>query len=80
VAKQLQELKMDGKSIGIVDGFSIAPSLPQVHHVLFTQKLPRSKFVNATFKYEELKAIPSEEEMAWFRKGAELTDSLHSHT
>jgi Xaa-Pro aminopeptidase len=68
------ELKLDGKRIGIVDNFAIAPALPQAHYALFAEELPRAEFVNVTGRFEALKSIPSDEEMEWFRRGIELTD------
>jgi Xaa-Pro aminopeptidase len=72
-----RELRLDGRRIGIVDNFAIAPALPQAHYEVFVEALPRAELVNVTGSFEALKAIPSDEEMEWFRRGVELTDVAH---
>lgn len=63
-----------GKRVGVVDNFAIAPGLPHEHHELFLERLPGLDLVRVAREYEELKLIPSDEEMDWFRRGVELTD------
>jgi Xaa-Pro aminopeptidase len=78
VAERLaRELRLDGRRIGIVDNFAIAPALPHAHQALFREALPKTEFLNVTSAFEALKSIPSAEEMEWFRKGVELTDLAH---
>jgi Xaa-Pro aminopeptidase len=77
VAERLGELRLDGKRVGVVDNFAIAPALPHAHAELFARELPRTAFVNVTGRFEELKSVPSDEEMEWFRKGVQLTDLAH---
>ena len=77
VVERLRELDLDGKRIGIVDNFAIAPALPQAHYAMFTDALPRAEFTNVTAQFEALKSAPSAEEMEWYRKGVELTDLAH---
>jgi Xaa-Pro aminopeptidase len=69
-----KELRLDGKRIGIVDNFAIAPALPHAHYQLFTEAMVKADLLNVTKEFEKLRAVPSDEEMEWFRKGIELTD------
>jgi len=63
-----------GKRIGVVDNFAVAPGLPHAHHELYEERLPGVELVRVAREYEQLKLVPSDEEMAWFRRGVELTD------
>jgi Xaa-Pro aminopeptidase len=73
-ARLADELRLDGKRIGLVDTFSIAPGLPKDAYDILTSAVPRAEIVDVTKEFEALRATPSDEEMEWFRRGVELTD------
>jgi Xaa-Pro dipeptidase len=68
------ELRLDGKRIGLIDTFSVAPGLPKESYDILVSAMPRAKLVNVTSGFEALRAAPSDDEMEWFRRGVELTD------
>jgi len=74
VAEGLTERVPNAKRIGTVDNSAAAPGLPHAHYLQFADALPAAEFVSAARQYEDLRLVPSDEEMEWFRKGAALTD------
>jgi Xaa-Pro aminopeptidase len=74
VTEGLKDRVPDARRIGTVDNFATAPGLPHAHYLLFSQALPDAEFVPAARHYEDLRIVPSDEEMEWFRKGVTLTD------
>ncbi len=75
VVDRIKELKLGKGKIGVV-GVSAArlSSLPYDHHKTFLDGLPSATLVNATQDFESIRQVPSEEEIEWLSKGAELSD------
>ena len=69
VTEALKERIPDAKRIGTVDNSAAAPGLPHAHYLLFADALPDAEFVPAARTYEDLRVVPSDEEMEWFREG-----------
>jgi Xaa-Pro dipeptidase len=73
-AARAKELGFAGRRIGTVGAARDFQSLPYEHFLIFQQGLPGAEFVNATGLLEEVRAVPSEEEIERIRLGASLTD------
>ena len=74
VVERAKELGFAGKRVGIAGAARSFQSIPREHFLAFQQGLPATEFVNATKLLEEIRTIPSEEEMERIRLGAALTD------
>jgi Xaa-Pro dipeptidase len=74
VSAGLREKAGGARRIGTVDNFAVSPGLPHVHFEAFSRAVPRAQFVPAARLYEELRLVPSAEEMEWFKRGVQLTD------
>ena len=75
VAGRLRDLGLTRGRVGLV-GVS-APfdvGMPFQHHRRLTEGLPDVEFVDVTMEYAALRAVKSEEEVAWLTRAAEFTD------
>ncbi len=68
VAENLQERKLDKVRIGLVGSLSFK------QYALLRKMVPQAEFTDFTPQISHLRLIKSEEEMAFLRKGAELSD------
>ena len=62
------------RRIGVVGSGGIAKSIPHDHYEVLREAFPAAELVTAADLLEEVRRIPSEEEMTWFRRGAAMTD------
>src|SRR5262245_52385080 len=62
------------RRIGLVGSGGVAKSIPHDHYELFREALPNVELVVAADLLEEVRHIPSAEELTWFERGAALTD------
>ena len=67
-AQTLQEWSLDRAKVGFVG------KLPFAYHETVRQMLPHATFFDFTSTYRQLRLVKSEEEIAFQRKGAELSD------
>jgi len=75
VAQRVKELGLEKGNIGISGGdIRVCNYIPHNHYITLQKNLPKANFHEATDIIQGLRRIPSEEEIGWFRKGAELTD------
>ena len=78
VADRLKELDLLKKRIGIVGAMNWANiNLPYDHHMAITGALPEAEFEIVTEWFETLRLIKSEEEMAYMRRAAAMTDAAY---
>lgn len=78
VADRLKELGMEKKRIGIVGAMRWANiNLPHDHHLAITEALPDAEFEVVTQWYENLRLIKSEEELAYMKRAAAMTDAAY---
>ncbi len=69
-----KELGFAGKRIGLVGVSKHFQDLTYDHFSVFQEGLPKTEFVNAAKLLENIRMVPSEEEMERLRLGAALTD------
>lgn len=75
VADRIKDLHLEKKNIGICGGdIRLCNSIPYDHYTTLQKNLPDAKFHGATDLIQDLRHIPSEEEMKWFEKGVDLTN------
>ena len=75
VAQRVKELGLEKGNIGISGGDTrVCSYIPHNHYLALQENLPNANFHEATDLFQGLRRIPSEEETAWYEKGAELTD------
>lgn len=74
VARTLKEVAGAARRVGTVANFAVAGGLPHSHHEAFVEALPNAELIDVARDYEDLRVVPSEEEMEWFGKGVALTD------
>jgi Xaa-Pro aminopeptidase len=74
VARTLKEMAGAAGRVGTVANFAISGGLPHSHHEAFVEALPNAELVDVARSYEDLRVVPSDEEMEWFGKGVALTD------
>ncbi len=78
VADRLQELGLRNKKVGIVGAMAWANiSLPHEQYMTITEALPETEFEIVTRWFEDLRLVKSEEEMAYVRRGAAMTDAVY---
>lgn len=78
VADRLKELGLDEKRIGIVGAMHWADiNLPHDHHIAITRALPKADFEIVTEWFERLRLVKSDEEMAYMRRAAAMTDAAY---
>jgi Xaa-Pro dipeptidase len=58
--------------VGVNSKFSMG--MPYAHHAHIRAELPELELVDVTGRFQRLRTVKSEEEIAWLRKAAELTD------
>jgi Xaa-Pro dipeptidase len=58
--------------VGVNSKFSMG--MPYAHHAHVRAELPELELVDVTGRFQRLRTVKSEEEIAWLRKAAELTD------
>ena len=71
---RIKELGLNKGKIGLVGEDVITSSIPHQHVEQLTSAFTDVRFENFTFAMHQLMKIPSEEELAWFRKGAAYCD------
>ena len=75
VVELLREREMDRARIGIVGAHAgRGISIPHDHYLALTASLPSAEFEVVTELFDELRRIKSDEEIAFLRKGAAITD------
>ena len=75
VVEVLCEKELERARIGLVGMASRWKiSIPSEHHAAFEASLPGARFAPATDLMERVRQIKSEEELAFLRKGAEISD------
>ena len=75
VAARLRELGVTGGRAGLVGvNAKFAMGMPYVHHARLRAELPELELVDVTGAFQRLRTVKSQEEIAWLRKAAELTD------
>jgi Xaa-Pro aminopeptidase len=75
VVQRLKELHMERGKIGISGGdMRLCSSIPYDHYVTFKKNLPNAELHETTDLIQNLRRVPSQEEIKWYEKGAELTD------
>ncbi len=62
------------RRVGLVGSGGIAKSIPHDHYEVLRQRLSKAEFVVAADLMEGVRRIPSTEELAWFERGAALSD------
>jgi Xaa-Pro dipeptidase len=75
VVERLREIGVTGGRAGLVGVNSkFSMGMPYVHHAHVRAELPELELVDVTGRFQRLRMVKSEEEIAWLRKAAELTD------
>jgi Xaa-Pro dipeptidase len=75
VAARLREIGIARGRAGLVGvNAKFSMGMPYGHHAHLRAELPELEFVDVTGAFQKLRAVKSEEEIAWLRKAAELTD------
>jgi Xaa-Pro aminopeptidase len=75
VVSRLRELGVTGGRAGLVGVNSkFSMGMPYAHHTQVRAELPELELVDVTGRFQRLRTVKSEEEIAWLRKAAELTD------
>jgi Xaa-Pro dipeptidase len=75
VARRLRELGVERGCAGIVGvNATFSMGMPYAHHARLRELLPQLELVETTRSFQRLRLIKSEEEIAWLRRAAELTD------
>jgi len=75
VVSHLRELGVTGGRAGLVGVNSkFSMGMPYAHHAQVRAELPDLELVDVTGRFQRLRTVKSEEEIAWLRKAAELTD------
>jgi Xaa-Pro aminopeptidase len=75
VVARLRELGVTRGRAGLVGVNSkFSMGMPYAHHAHVRAELPELELVDVTGRFQRLRTVKSEEEIAWLRKAAELTD------
>ncbi len=75
VARHIRALGLAAGRLGLVGVHSRRGiTLPMDHYLIWREELPRAEFVNITRDVENLQQVKSEEELAFYRRGAAYTD------
>ncbi len=75
VAARLVDLGLERGRAGLVGVNSkFSMGMPYAHHQRLRETLPDLELVDVTSSFQRLRAIKSEEEIDWLRRGAALTD------
>lgn len=75
VASRIKELGLERARIGLVGvHWKRGITLPMDHYLIWCDELPHVELVNITREFETLAQAKSEEELAFYQRGAEYTD------
>ncbi len=75
VASRIKELGLERARIGLVGvHWKRGITLPMDHYLIWRDELPHVELVNITGEFENLVQAKSEEELAFYQRGAEYTD------
>jgi Xaa-Pro dipeptidase len=75
VADRLKRVGVARGRVGLVGvNATFSMGMPYTHHAVLRERLPHVELVDVTAAYARLRIIKSEEEIAWLRRAAELTD------
>ena len=75
VSRRLRELGIARGRVGLVGvNATFAMGMPYAHHTRLRSDLPELELVDVTALFQQLRTVKSEEEIAWLRRAAELTD------
>ncbi len=75
VAQRIKELGLERTRIGLVGvHWKRGITLPMDHYLIWRDELPHVELVNITREFEALVQAKSEEELSFYRRGAEYTD------
>ncbi len=75
VARKITALGLERSRIGLVGVHSRRGiTLPMDHYLIWKDELPQAEFVNVTREVEDLQFTKSDEELAFYRRGAQYTD------
>jgi Xaa-Pro aminopeptidase len=75
VADRLQKIGVARGRVGLVGvNAKFSMGMPYAHHARVRERLPDVELVDVTGAFQRLRLVKSEEEVAWLRKAAELTD------
>lgn len=72
--ERIKELGLENGKIGLVGEDILSASIPHDHFEQLAEQLPGATFDNFTGDMHGIMKIPSQEELAWFRKGAAYSD------
>jgi Xaa-Pro aminopeptidase len=75
VVARLREIGVTRGGAGLVGvNSTFSMGMPYAHHAHVRAELPELELVDVTGRFQRLRTVKSEEEIAWLRKAAELTD------
>jgi Xaa-Pro dipeptidase len=75
VARRIKDLGLERGRLGMVGVHSRRGiTLPMDHYLIWKDELPQTEFVNITREVEDLQFAKSDEELEFYRRGAEYTD------
>jgi Xaa-Pro dipeptidase len=75
LAARLRELGVTRGRAGLVGvNAKFSMGMPYAHHARLRAELPELELVDVTGHFQHLRMVKSEEEIAWLRRAAELTD------
>lgn len=75
VARHIRSLGLDRGRLGVIGVHSRrGVTLPMDHYLIWREELPEVELVNITQDVEDLQQVKSEEEIAFYRRGAQYTD------
>jgi len=75
IAGRLREMGLQKGRLGLVGiKAKFAIGMPYQHYLQLRRALPELELVDVTAQFSRLREVKSEEEIAWLRKAAEITD------
>jgi Xaa-Pro aminopeptidase len=75
VTARLREIGVTRGRAGLVGvNAKFSMGMPYAHHARLRAELPELELVDVTARFQRLRTVKSEAEIAWLRKAAELTD------
>jgi len=75
VAARIKELGLAKSRLGLIGVHAARGlTLPMDHYLIWQEELPNVELVNITREFEDMRLIKSDEEIAFYERGAELTD------
>src|SRR5205085_5158539 len=73
---RLRELGAEQGRVGLVGiNARFATGMPYAHYLQLHELLPRAQLADVTASFQRLRLVKSEEEIAWLRRAAALTDN-----